>query len=333
MNRDAMVSFLRLCVDLAPFSYGQNFQDIFALWASGMRRTGWFVEFGALGGINVSNSYLLERLGWAGVVAEPHPGFHDQLHANRRCHVSTDCVWTKSGETLTFQAVRGRPALSTIAGLEYDDIQSQTGARDDHVLYEVQTVSLVDLLRGCNAPAEIDLLSIDTEGSELPILEAFDFSAFRFGAIVVEHGHSSQRDPLRRLLTDHGYVRLWTTLSDHDDWYIHASRYDAPKADAGAISDLVGVFSAADATSNLGERYRRLGSFAATQGLDDLALLCAERAVAAMGSSHAVVHVEHGKALAASGQIIQAARAYRAALAIDQGYAAARAALTRLTSA
>jgi hypothetical protein len=150
-------TFLRLCADLAPYSYGQNFHDVFALWAAGMRRTGWFVEFGALGGINVSNSYLLERLGWSGVVAEPHPGFQDQLRANRRCHVSTECVWTATGKTVTFQAVRGRPALSTIAGLDYDDVQSRSGARDDHVLHDVPTISLVDLLRSSDAPVEIDL--------------------------------------------------------------------------------------------------------------------------------------------------------------------------------
>ena len=77
MRQTKATDFLHLCADLAPFSYGQNFQDIFALWANRLQRRGWFVEFGALGGINVSNSYVLERLGWSGVVAEPHPGFHD----------------------------------------------------------------------------------------------------------------------------------------------------------------------------------------------------------------------------------------------------------------
>lgn len=291
------------------------------------------MEFGAFGGINVSNSYLLECLGWSGVVAEPHPGFHEQLRANRRCHVSTECVWTETGKTVTFQAVRGRPALSTIAGLDYDDVQSQSGARDNHVLHEVPTISLVDLLRSCDAPVEIDLLSIDTEGSELPILQAFDFSAYRFGAIVVEHGHSSQRVPLHRLLTGHGYVRLWPELSDHDDWYLHASRFDAPAADSTAMAGLIAALENTKPTPGSGERYRRLGRFAAAQGLSDLALLCAERAALALGATNAVVLVEHGKALAASGQLVHAAQVYRAALALDPAQATARAALQRLTSA
>lgn len=331
MTPTKATDFVRLCADLAPFSYGQNFQDIFALWANRMRREGWFVEFGALGGINVSNSYLLERLGWSGVVAEPHPGFRDQLTQNRRCHISTDCVWTTTGETVTFQAVKGRPALSTIAGLDYDDVQSRRGARDNCVLHEVPTISLLDLLRSCDAPPEIDFLSIDTEGSELPILTAFDFSAYRFGAIVVEHGYSSQRDPIHVLLAGHGYVRVWTEVSDHDDWYVHASRWEAAPADPNDIAALTAHFAAAEPTSGTGERYRRLARLAQSLGMGDLALGCAERAVQNTSPANPVVFVEQAKALAASGQLVQAAKAYRAALEIDPNHPHARAALQRLT--
>lgn len=324
--------FLRFCVDLAPISHAQNFQDLFALWHSDPSRPGYFVEFGALGGINVSNSYTLERLGWSGIVAEPHPGFRDQIHANRRCHVSTDCVWTTSGETVAFQAVRGRPALSSIAGLDYDDVQSKTGARDNHVIHEVPTISLLDLLRSFEAPAEIDLLSIDTEGSELPILQAFDFGAYRFGTIVVEHGHSSQRDPIHRLLSGHGYVRVWTGISDHDDWYVHASRFETVMTASPAYPAMIARLAQAEVAPGQGERYRRLSRLTQAAGAVDLALCCAERAAQDLGDRNAVVQVELGKARLAAGQAVGAARAFQAALALDPGQAHARAALDRLTA-
>lgn len=60
-------------MDLLPKGHAQAMQDLFALWSSGCAQTGWFVEFGALNGIPVSNSFLLEQLGWQGIVAEPHP--------------------------------------------------------------------------------------------------------------------------------------------------------------------------------------------------------------------------------------------------------------------
>ena len=35
--------------------------------------------------------------------------------------------------------------------------------------------------------AEIDYLSVDTEGSEFEILKALDFSRWRFAVVTVEH--------------------------------------------------------------------------------------------------------------------------------------------------
>ena len=327
------LGFLRFCADLAPISHAQNFQDLFALWHSDPTRPGWFVEFGALGGIHVSNSYTLERLGWSGIVAEPHPGFRDQIRANRRCHVSTDCVWTTTGETIGFQVVVGRPALSSIVGLEYDDVQSKTGARNNHVVHDVPTISLLDLLRSFDAPREIDLLSIDTEGSELPILQAFDFSAYRFGTIVVEHGYSSQRDPINRLLAGHGYVRVWTGISEHDDWYVHASRIETVLTQSPGYPEMIDRLAACPPADGQSERFRRVARFALAAGATDLAVFCAQRAMDLSGGTNAVIAVELGKALLGTGQKVTAARAFQQALSIDPNQAHARAMLGRLTSA
>ena len=116
------------------------------------------------------------------------------------------------------QAGQGAPGALHYPSIEHDDIQEAAGRRDAHRLYNVRSISLVDLLDQFDAPAQIDLLSIDTEGSELDILRAFDFRRARFATIVVEHGYSSQRDPIHALLSAQGYHRIWRELSDHDDW-------------------------------------------------------------------------------------------------------------------
>ena len=88
-------------------------------------------------------------------------------------------------------------------------------------VYMVDTVSLNDLLDEHGSPREISYLSIDTEGSELSILESFDFSRYVFKVITVEHNYvAAAREGIRRLLEGHGYVRKYEHLSLFDDWYV-----------------------------------------------------------------------------------------------------------------
>jgi hypothetical protein len=74
----------------------------------------------------------------------------------------------------------------------------------------------------CCAPDEIDFLSIDTEGSEFDILNAFDFSQRRIRTITVEHNHTPARDAIHELLCRKGFVRKMESISAFDDWYVEA---------------------------------------------------------------------------------------------------------------
>ena len=89
-------------------------------------------------------------------------------------------------------------------------------------MYPVETVSLLDLLIQAKAPREIDFLSVDTEGSELAILKAFDFSRFRFNAISVEHNFGPNRSSIRRCLEEAGYRQVHQDISGVDDWFVPA---------------------------------------------------------------------------------------------------------------
>ena len=67
--------------------------------------------------------------------------------------------------------------------------------------YEVNILSLNDLLSLNDAPTEIDLISIDTEGSEIEILEQFDFQKYAVSIIIVEHNYDNkQKNKLKKLL-------------------------------------------------------------------------------------------------------------------------------------
>lgn len=57
-------------------SYSQAGQDLFALWTSGFKKNGSYVEIGAHDPIRNSNSFLLEKnYGWRGVSVEIHQSY------------------------------------------------------------------------------------------------------------------------------------------------------------------------------------------------------------------------------------------------------------------
>ena len=199
-------------------SQSQLKQDLFAFSKSGFKKGGYFVEFGATNGKSLSNSYLLEKeFSWQGIVAEPAKNWHEALRENRNCNIETDCVWIKTGKMLDFvEADSGE--LSTLEA--YKDQDHFAKKRNNSQGYQVKTISLIDLLNKYDAPDVIDYLSIDTEGSEFDILNAFDFEKYRINVITCEHNYTENRQKIYQLLTSKGYERVYTGFSQWDDWYV-----------------------------------------------------------------------------------------------------------------
>lgn len=207
-----------LFLEVVKKSKSQLRQDLFVLSELNFKKNGFFVEFGATNGIDLSNTYLLEKeFGWKGVLAEPARCWHKRLTSNRSAAIETKCVWSTSGSILKFnEVVLGE--LSTINSFSSTDFHRET--RKAGRTYDVETISLNDLLAKHNAPQLVDYLSIDTEGSEFEILSSFDFSRHCFSVITCEHNYTPVRQEICSLLARNGYVRKYQELSDCDDWYV-----------------------------------------------------------------------------------------------------------------
>ena len=205
--------------DLQSKSKSQLNQDMFVLAELGFKKDGYFVEFGATNGKDLSNTYMLEKeMGWTGILAEPARTWHQDLQKNRNCFLDFNCVWSESGKTLEFNQVL-EAELSTIDAFSNNDEHAKTRQEGDK--YDVNTISLMDLLRTHGAPKEIDYLSIDTEGSEFEILNAFDFDAYKIKVITCEHNFTPMRIEIYNLLTSKGYTRKHENFSYFDDWYVN----------------------------------------------------------------------------------------------------------------
>lgn len=199
-------------------SKSQIRQDLFVLSELNYKKNGYFVEFGATNGIDLSNTYLLEtEYGWNGILAEPATIWHKDLDKNRKAKIDKRCVWKKSGESLVFNETN-YAELSTL------DIHSSSDhhakSREGGNKYTVQTISLMDLLAEHQAPEEIDYLSIDTEGSEFEILENFNFQKYQFKIITCEHNYSPMREKLNALFEKNCYRKKYEHISQFDDWWV-----------------------------------------------------------------------------------------------------------------
>jgi FkbM family methyltransferase len=200
-------------------SNSQLGQDLFVLSELNFKVNGYFVEFGATDGVDLSNTWMLEKhFGWSGILAEPGRRWHDNLKMNRSCNIETNCVWRESNLSLTFNETHSRE-LSTIDSYSASDNNGESRKRGEK--YAVNTISLLDALDKYDAPRVVDYLSIDTEGSEFDILECFDFGRYNFRIITCEHNFSPQRQTIHSLLTRKGYVRKYIEVSSVDDWYVH----------------------------------------------------------------------------------------------------------------
>jgi hypothetical protein len=197
--------------------FSQNRQDLLALYFY-RDRPGVFVECGALDGIDLSNTYLLEKeYGWTGLLVEPLPSMSEWIRGCRSSPLDTRCLSDVSGEMAEFYETK-LTGLSTLAEFAYTD--NWVEERKNHIVHQVLTVSLKDLLLQHDMPRVVDYFSLDTEGSEFLILNAFDFST-RFNLITVEHNNTPNQGLVYELLSSNNYIRIFPELSGWEDWYAH----------------------------------------------------------------------------------------------------------------
>lgn len=202
-------------------SYSQIGQDLEVLKFYNNKKDGFFVEIGASDGINLSNTYLLEKnYNWKGICVEPIPKNFNLLCKNRPNSLCCDnAVYNESNMDVIFDIANNYDLLSGIA----NNIDCHKTAVDKNkTQITVKTITLNDLLEKYNAPLLIDYLSLDTEGSELEILKFFDFNKYIFGLIDIEHNFvEPRRTQIRELLTSNGYDYI--KENNFDDCYKHKS--------------------------------------------------------------------------------------------------------------
>ena len=159
---------------------------------------GRFLDIGAHDGIDLSNTYLLEKMGWKGLCVEADSRSYARLQHNRAWSLNK-AAWRTTGELLPFNQ-HNQEMLSGLGSGEAT----------------VETVSINDL---CDMVGHVDYVSLDTEGSEVEILKTYDWDR-NVKLWTVEHNNDNERISwLVSQFMSHGYlVRLfhWDIVAVRD---------------------------------------------------------------------------------------------------------------------
>ena len=138
---------------------------------------------------------------------------------NRKSILSKKAVFSESGKKLIFNEVPKNPELSGCN--DYLENDNNSKLRKDFTSYEVETISLNDLIKKHLDKKQIDYISIDTEGSEFEILKNFDFKKQQVEIFTIEHNFlDEKRAKIFKIMTENNYKRVFETLSHWDDWYV-----------------------------------------------------------------------------------------------------------------
>ena len=171
------------------------------------KKGGTFVDIGANDGITLSNTYLLETMGWNGIAVEPIPTVYEKLAKNRQCITVNGCIAPKTGKD-HFRVITGYSEM--LSGLvdEYDpkhlerienELDSHGGDFND---IEVNCYNFNELLES-NGISQVDYLNIDVEGVEYKILNSIDFDRIQVSIIGVENNYLDTTIP--KLLMGKGF--------------------------------------------------------------------------------------------------------------------------------
>lgn len=144
------------------------------------------IDVGAYHPTWLSNSYELEQSGWDVYCIEPNPYCIPDLLQGRK-NVVQCAVGEENHEWAEFYIYRtghGPNDMAGHTGLLEKDKKDEAG---EYELIHVRVRTLISILRYMINVDRIDVLTIDTEGTEMEVLRGFDIETWKPKVVVVEN--------------------------------------------------------------------------------------------------------------------------------------------------
>ncbi len=191
-------------------SYAQWGDDVLVWEHFGKKTDGVFLEAGANHPTSLSQTYLLEKRGWTGVLVEPVPECCEKLRAERPgSQVFQNALGSPEQRGKLKFSIPG--GVSQLTSALTDDQEVSAGDQ----VFEAELMTLTELLDAAGVSG-LDFLSLDLEGMELEALQGLDFKRFKPALVIVE----DRLDNLSRhhYLKGNGYKLVLRNGSNH--WYV-----------------------------------------------------------------------------------------------------------------
>ena len=214
--------------DAATTYRAQNGEDRWLADYFGHKSQGFFVEVGAYDGVNLSNTYHFERIGWAGVLVEPDPDKAAHCRAHRPGSKTHQCAAVGSAEVgeIAFYRVADGEVFSTTAPRDqYDQRIANMGLASAPMRVPARTLDAILEEAGAHG---VDFVSIDVEGAETEVLRGFDIRRWRPAVVVVESNAKFRLPEVRDYFVAHGYA--YHHSIDVNDFYLRADSGILPVA-------------------------------------------------------------------------------------------------------
>jgi len=178
------------------------------------RRSGFFVEVGAHDGLSQTNSLYFEQNGWNGLLIEPIPDLYQQCLVNRPACRAVNFCCTSLDDPRTEVTMIYAGLMSVVHGNKTEAEEEAWVKRGEELQslrrysVTVPAAPLANILAR-EGVDRVDLLIVDGEGYEIPLLNGIDYAALRPRTIVCE---DSYRDDVAEFLSMRGYKMDCTLL-------------------------------------------------------------------------------------------------------------------------
>ena len=186
-------------------SFSQYGEDMFLSEYFGGRK-GAYIEIGGNHPFRLSNTYLLYRMGWSGVVVEPIRNLYNKHKRFRPRDIQVNAAAGDSTGNLTFYEMV--PSILSTCNPDEAKTMLATGSVSLLRKYTVPVVTINDLYRKHLASYPVLLLSIDTEGYDLPVLRGIDWKVMHPELVICEANDATAETAITQFLAEQGYECL-----------------------------------------------------------------------------------------------------------------------------